>query len=633
MKNTMNKIYCMLMLAAAVTGCAKDEAQPSDVPQKLTRITAEIDETRISRTTLGEDGLKVLWSEGDKIGVFSSADDNAFFTLKEGAGSNTAVFEGRLSAGAAPSMAYYPYAAVSEATETAWPVTVAAEQSQSGTAAEIGANDIKIGAYNAGAGKFEFRNKLSLLCFRISDLDGSEMAGLPLSKLTFAVAGRDIAGIFQADLTHSDAALKAVAATDAVTLNFGAAPALNGEVLGWCLVNPSVKTGDELLVTLYAGDKKAELKVQAAKEYAEGMRYMMPVEVNRLVAAGSMVVTTDKKKLATPAISVFRKSHGLIVADFDFAADYPNGRKYNIELLDASGKTIRTHNAVNFKYGGSGGTNYTYLYNRYAFGGLEPSTKYTVRAQFVSQNTAAYVDSDWAELEVTTEAAPQIAENVLLFKDFDAIRWGGSPVDMAWGPALATAVQTSADFTNEDALTFTLGHPVRCMEDAFGVKMNASFLTRYWDGWNKEGCTGVYPVCGALKFGSGGAKGVLVTPTLGSLGMTAETTSVTLSFKSHAYYEPNKATGSYETDPFIVCGADFKVLVYAGEGTFSNGEAVLELKNKTPAESGADAKKSLVWTEHTVVVTGVTPDTRLAVSTENTTMFRMWLDDLKIVRN
>lgn len=625
---TMKKIYCLLMLAAAAAGCAKEEVSGTDGREPV-QITGQLDETR-TRTELGSDGLKVLWSANDKIGVFSASDNNTLFTLKSGAGSNSGTFEGLLTAGATPTYAYYPYSGTAGDNVAAIAMTVGTEQVQTGAAAEIGDNDFKVGVYKTG--KFEFKNKLALLCFKVNDLDGSELAGLPLSKITFGAAGRDIAGSYTADLTDAAAALTPVAPAAAVTLNLDASPALTGEVTAWCMVNPAVKSGDDLVITLYAGTKKAELKVRASKDYEAGMRYMMPVGVNALVADGSMTISTSKETLPTPVVTAFRKSHGLIIAEFDFAADYPYGRKYNIELLDASNKVVRSHSGVNFKYGGSGGTNYTYLYNRYAFGDLDASTEYTVRAQLVSQNATAYDDSQWGELKVTTDAAPQQAANVLLYKDFDDVRWGGSPVDMAWGPALATATQTGADFSDEDALVFTLGHPVRCMEDAFGAKMNASFLTYHWDGWDKSGCSGVFPVCGALKFGSGGAKGVLVTPTLGSLGLTDATATVTLSFKAHAYYEPNKATGSYETDPSVVCGADFKVLVHAGAGTFANGEGAMVLTNKTPAEVGADAKKVLEWTEHSVTVTGATPETRLAVSTENTTSFRMWLDDLKIVR-
>lgn len=624
----MKKIYCMLMLAVSASGCSTDEVADADLRQPV-RITAEIDDTR-SRTSLGSDGLKVLWSANDKIGVFSASDNNTLFTLKSGAGSNSGTFEGLLTAGAAPTYAYYPYSAAAGGNASSIALTIDPEQVQTGDAAEIGANDFKVGTYESG--KFGFRNKLSLLCFRINDLEGSELAGLPLSRITFGTAGRDIAGSYTADLTDAGAGLTPVAPVPAVTLNLDASPVLTGEVTGWCMVNPAVKSGDDLVITLYAGTKKAELKVRASKDYEAGMRYTMPVAVNSLVADGSMTVSTSKEQLPKPVITVFRKSHGLIIAEFDYAADYPYGRKYNIELLDALGKVVRSHSGVNFKYGGSGGTNYTYLYNRYAFGDLEASAKYTVRTQLVSQNATAYDDSEWTELDVTTDALPQQAPNVLLYKDFDDVRWGGSPVDMAWGPALATAIQTGADFSDEDALVFTLGHPARCMEDAFGAKMNASFLTYHWNGWDKSGCSGIFPVCGALKFGSGGAKGVLVTPALGSLGLTEVSATVTLSFKAHAYYEPNKATGSYETGPSVVCGADFKVLVHEGAGTFANGEGEIVLTNKTPAEAGADAKKVLEWTEHSVTVTGATPETRLAISTENTTSFRMWLDDLKIVK-
>ena len=43
----------------------------------------------------------------------------------------------------------------------------------------------------------------------------------------------------------------------------------------------------------------------------------MPLDVNELVADGSMTVETLLRRASAPGIKVFRKTHGMIVAEFE----------------------------------------------------------------------------------------------------------------------------------------------------------------------------------------------------------------------------------------------------------------------------------------------------------------------------
>ena len=282
-------MMCLLALAGVMAGCTNDGSSELQRPETTIRLTAELQQG--SRTVLGDDGLKVLWENQDRLGVFSDKGDaNVSFLLSEGAGESVGRFEGALSKGAVPQYVYYPYSADAGTSTATLAVTVDAEQTQNGTTASIGANDFKIGSYDAAQKRFSLRNKLSLLAFTVDDLTGSELFGQPLDRIVLAVDNRDLSGDFTADLTDPEAALTPVSASAESTLSFSGKPVLEKPVSGWLLVNPVVEEGDPMTVTLYAGSKKATLRVRASKRYEAGVRYTMPLDVNELVADGSMTV-------------------------------------------------------------------------------------------------------------------------------------------------------------------------------------------------------------------------------------------------------------------------------------------------------------------------------------------------------
>ena len=149
---------------------------------------------------------------------------------------------------------------------------------------------------------------------------------------------------------------------------------------------------------------------------------------------------------------------------------------------------------------------------------------------------------------------------------------------------------------------------------------------------------GSLSVCGALKFGSASAIGKLTTPTLASLGVDAPA-NVVLSFNAAPYYEPNLATGKFETAPNQGSGTTVVVTVN-GDGTFDDGTQTQTLRNRTPVETGRRCQRVYGYTLHTLRVTGATGATTLrslpsldgtgAVTGSNSC--RMWFDDLRIER-
>ena len=82
------------------------------------------------------------------------------------------------------------------------------------------------------------------------------------------------------------------------------------------------------------------------------------------------------------------------------------------------------------------------------------------------------------------------------------------------------------------------------------------------------------------------------------------------------------------------------VVTVNGDGTFDDGTQTQTLRNRTPVETGADAKGYMEYTLHTLRVTGATGATTFTIATSldgtgavtGSNSCRMWFDDLRIER-
>ena len=131
------KILTLLLTAAAFTACSEMREDITETPQAGTRTDngvvmtvadipyAETTSAGTTRSSMAVDvtGLTFTWSEGDKTGVYSSADGFALFNLTAGAGTSSATFDGggfTLTDGATY-YSFFPYAAAAT-DKTAVPV-------------------------------------------------------------------------------------------------------------------------------------------------------------------------------------------------------------------------------------------------------------------------------------------------------------------------------------------------------------------------------------------------------------------------------------------------------------------------------------------------------------------------------
>ena len=184
----MKKFILSLAVVALAWGCATDGTE--DIKQLAGDKTVIEAELASVRTHIAEDGFKVLWSKGDKIGVVLADNSIVPFTLQDAYASKAVgCFEGTLAAGAEVKSAIYPYSASG--------VTIAREQSVASTSTEIGSGDVAVATYENG--KLNFTSKVALLAVSFKNIDGSPIAGKKIQTVKVATSACNLSGAFTLD--------------------------------------------------------------------------------------------------------------------------------------------------------------------------------------------------------------------------------------------------------------------------------------------------------------------------------------------------------------------------------------------------------------------------------------------------
>ena len=268
-------------MAALAAGCSKDATtDPTVGPDggSKVEITALFESVR---TSLGDDGLEVLWSSGDRIGVYTDADNNVPFTLKpEYDGKREGRFEGTASEGAQVVAAYYPYDEAAGNDNTSATVTVDATQTQGADIADIADNDLAVATVD-GNGSLIFRSKLAMLHFAFTNSASSEIGGKALESIRISVAGRDLAGRFTMALDDAGAALTAVGTQPSATLDFADGATVADDTEGWLMVNPAIEAGDPIKISVLADGVWYGYTAEAKQALAAGTRYNIAIDASK----------------------------------------------------------------------------------------------------------------------------------------------------------------------------------------------------------------------------------------------------------------------------------------------------------------------------------------------------------------
>ena len=170
-----------------------------------------------SRTTTS--GLKVLWAEGDQIGVIRTASEtqpNSYvdnpFTLSTGKGTQSATFKAASSQGIANVLAYYPYRS-GTTYNGKLTMDIPAEQDY-----EAGNQMVMVGMFESGSNSVAFKNAMSLAVITVKNIP------VGYTKAVLAASGNEyLAGT--ATMTWGDSnpnlLISNNQASNTLTINFG----------------------------------------------------------------------------------------------------------------------------------------------------------------------------------------------------------------------------------------------------------------------------------------------------------------------------------------------------------------------------------------------------------------------------
>ena len=183
----------MFVAAAAMTfiGCSKENVSENGMPVTGEKVVRSfVAEFATSRTTLNDAMTRMVWSEGDRLGIYTDVETDlnvASSTYTKDAGN----FSAQIDAAATKVYAYYPYfkgQGTRKHTEVSLYIEDAQTQSEAGVL-----NGNMVGMYASAAIAGEGQNTVltfdpiaSIIAFNIYDLENS---GEAVKSVTFSPAG------------------------------------------------------------------------------------------------------------------------------------------------------------------------------------------------------------------------------------------------------------------------------------------------------------------------------------------------------------------------------------------------------------------------------------------------------------
>mgnify|MGYP007054414296 FL=1 len=262
-------------VAATLTMTSCESSKEVEFPEAETiTLTGELGRPPVTRTQIDieptEDGsLGIMWSAGDKIGVFGRATQNAEFEGNFTTAVTSGLFSGSMDAGDNPKLAYYPYVKGNTDYKKI-PVTIANVQSYTG-ATSIAANDIKASdtpvKAKDGSYRFIFKPMVSILRFEVAfngltGIDADETLDAIIVKSTNAE--KALTGNFTMNLAELSAGLAPVAegTYSSIRVNLtdtdGKGKSVARKVVAYASIAPCVKAEDAVEVMLLTDKHKVQ---------------------------------------------------------------------------------------------------------------------------------------------------------------------------------------------------------------------------------------------------------------------------------------------------------------------------------------------------------------------------------------
>lgn len=301
MKRTYSASVLMVLAALMASSCA-DNNETEVLGQESISLTGEIGQIPVTRTQIdieptADGSIGILWSVGDRVGVFGNTTPNAPFDGTFSTPVSSGEFKGSLNTGDRPRFAYYPY--VEGATDSrAIPVNVASVQYYTDEAS-IAANDVKASdtpVKKDGGYGFIFKPLVSFLKAEVtfgSKLD--EVASSErLQSIIFRQKVEGIAvprawtGDFTMNLTNLASGLAAVDGKTSSQITVKLAKNEEGGIsvgrkaVVYAAIAPGIKKGDKIEIQLLTDSHKVSFEVKALVDFQAGACYDIPLNLDDL---------------------------------------------------------------------------------------------------------------------------------------------------------------------------------------------------------------------------------------------------------------------------------------------------------------------------------------------------------------
>ena len=268
----------------------------------------------IDPTVYSQNEVGLLWTSGDELGVFGSANSkNVAFSNSLSSAATTAAFSGTLGDGETPQYAYYPYTAANNGKSyDALAGKVSAVQSYSASDGLL-SDDWKYGTYSTAEGdgyKFKMNSLFSLAKF-VVDATGSAVEGESLKSVSIKATSdsgvRAINGNFTFSAADGSYSLTKVEA-DYTTMEWSDEAVLSSgkKYTGYITLIPNIVKDDKITITVTTNKHKAVYEVPCLQSLQSGYIYDFPMNLKDLATKMKTAYGTDPviSEISTPQTTV-----------------------------------------------------------------------------------------------------------------------------------------------------------------------------------------------------------------------------------------------------------------------------------------------------------------------------------------
>ena len=362
---TVYRVLTAAAIAAVSAGCAKEIADNQQIQSQEKVAMTFVSNAVSTRTSLADDQTTVVWTAGDRIGIFDDAQGNNPFDIA-GIDGSSATFEGE----AVPSGTYYGLYPYSEtASVSGQVITTELPSEQTAIPGTFAQNVNLSAAVSDGENELDFQNVCGLVTVEISSVP----EGLTLKSVTLSgLNGEKIAGKVNINMAEGTLAAEAADAETSASVTLAAADgaALEAGKYVFAIIPADFTHG--LKVGLNYDEGTSEILLNGQVTVAAGHhRVLPPVESATIGKVKTISTPEGLKAFAEAADSYDADDVVTIDADLDMTGvdiapfelnctlDGRNHKIYNI-ALGTSLVSILNEGAVlkNAVFGSSDGTSY-----------------------------------------------------------------------------------------------------------------------------------------------------------------------------------------------------------------------------------------------------------------------------------